>query len=291
MGERRKRRLIDEGLTQEERGIEDARDGEVGEEGEDLEGCAVDEEEEDGEADDVPWNEDEGSDEEDEGAEEVEVDEDEDEEDVDEEDEGDEDEDDEGETAEQDDEDSMDEDDDGSDLSPEGMLDRILSRLAFAIPDGCRVDVTPRNDINGWTDGDSVTITSRAVEELPEGALAALVAHELAHVHMRHIQHRRELAEVVAHSLVGVWRESGAGLVKRIASTVAAAGVSLVAARLYSKLQELGADAGALYLLREAGYTVDDARELEQRLDGESGLLSTHPSQETRLRWLALLED
>ncbi len=284
MSERRKHRLIDEGMTQKERALEDARSGEAGEEDEDLEGCVVDAEDEIGEADAMPWNEDESGDENDEGAEEVEVDEDD--EGVDEIDEEDE----EDEEVEQEDEDSVNEDDDGSDLSPEERLDQVLSRLAFAIPDGCRVDVTPRNDINGWTDGDGVMITSGAIEDLPEGALAALVAHELAHVHMRHIHHRRELAEVVAHSLVGVWRESGWGLGKRIAATVAAAGVSLVATRLYSKLQELGADAGALYLLREAGYTVDDARELEQRLDGEGGLLSTHPSQDTRLRWLNLLD-
>lgn len=44
-------------------------------------------------------------------------------------------------------------------------------------------------------------------------------------------------------------------------------------------------------MLRQGGYTADDARELEQRLEGEGGLLSTHPSQETRLRWLDLLDD
>lgn len=187
--------------------------------------------------------------------------------------------------------DDEEEEDDAVARSPDERLRRVLSRLSFAVPDGCRIRVVPRNDVNGWTDGETVTITSRAAEELPEGALAALVAHELAHVRMRHVQQNRALAEAVLGSFVGVWRASGAGLGEKIVTTVAAAGASFVGSRLYRKLQELSADAGALDLLRQGGYTADDARELEQRLEGEGGLLSTHPSQETRLRWLDLLDD
>lgn len=189
------------------------------------------------------------------------------------------------------DEDDEDDEDDGSELSSEGKLERVLSRLSFAIPEDCTIDVAPRSDINGWTDGETVTVTSGAVEELPEGALAALVAHELAHVHMRHVQHNRALAEGVGLLVAGVWRGSGSGLAGRLVRTVAAAGVSLVSVRLYQKFQELGADAGALYLLQKAGYTANDARELEQRLEGEGGLLATHPSQATRLRLLDVLDD
>lgn len=236
---------------------------------------------------DGPWEEDQGGDEGDEyeeEGEEGEGDEEDEEDEQDEQDEdGDEDDDLEG-------EDEVADEEDDPDLQPEEKLDRVLSRLDFAIPDGCRIEVTERSDINGWTDGEQVTITSGAVEELPEGALAALVAHELAHVHMRHLEHIRALAELAATAVGGVWRESGGGLGKRVLRTAAAAGVSLVGVRFVQRVQEMGADAGALYLLQKAGYTADDARELEQRLQGAGGLLSTHPSQETRLRLLDYLD-
>jgi len=266
VGDRRNDGELRAVAVQEDWGTEGDRDDGLDEQDEALEGWEqdeLDEDEDEGETDDEDEEEDEDYDD---GEEE-----------------------DENEDGDDEDDDDEDEDEDYDDEDGEEVDDEL--DLSFAIPDGCRIEVAPRNEVNGWTDGETVTITSRALEELPEGALAALVAHELAHVQMRHVQHNRALAEAVVESLAGVWRETGAGFGKKVVTTVAAAGASFVGSRLYRKLQELSADAGALDLLRKGGYTAADARELEQRLEGEGGLLSSHPSQETRLRWLDALED
>ncbi len=142
--------------------------------------------------------------------------------------------------------------------------------------------------------GGYIFISRGALQALPsEDALAAILAHEVAHVALRHgldaLSH-----DSVMKSLMKAGREvcvsECGGVVSQLASQLgqqADAVFSTVVEKGYGRSQEYEADAMAVQILKRSGYNphalVDALLALEKRaaLDG-SGMFTSHPGPERR---------
>ena len=125
-----------------------------------------------------------------------------------------------------------------------------------------------------------------------EDAIAAIIAHEIAHIHLQHsvkaIKSSRALNAVLATSKavaegfgLGEITEGFSSAVDEVLNTLVNSG--------YSKAQEYEADKKALGLMHNVGYNpyamADMLEVLRQKSAGATtGFSKTHPSPESRLK-------
>jgi len=161
-------------------------------------------------------------------------------------------------------------------------VNRILSALVINSPrpssyNGYYAAVLDSEEINAFaTPGGHIFITQGLISTVKsEDALAAIIAHELAHIQLRHgmraIRTNRNIED-----WVNQFFSSGS---KVIADKMNAG---------FSQTQEFDADITALSLLVAAGYNtqglIDALTELEKNQSGvRGGFNSTHPSPSSRL--------
>lgn len=129
-----------------------------------------------------------------------------------------------------------------------------------------------------------------------EDELAAVLAHEIAHVALRHgvsSIHSARLTKIASGFLIGAGKMQG-GKTGAFASEFGEAisdmaGILVVSG--YSRTFELQADREARRILALAGYDPDALSSLIARLpspgDEDKGYISTHPDPEFRIRMLA----
>lgn len=187
---------------------------------------------------------------------------------------------------------------------------RVTTRLAAAVPadhDGrpiqWRFSVRPTSGSNAcsWPDG-RVEITSGTLSFVRnEAELAAVAAHEMAHVFRRH--GRQRALETGAVLLGGA--ALGAVLATQDGDTVTAAGVasgavltfSLTALAARQREQEFEADRLSLDLMRRAGYAPGSAVSFWERYAaararhglGQGGWWKAHPPDAARVHLLRQL--
>ncbi|MCG8472419.1 MAG: M48 family metalloprotease [Desulfobacterales bacterium] len=148
--------------------------------------------------------------------------------------------------------------------------------------------------------GGHVFINSGLFEALPnEESLAGIMAHEISHVHSRHISDRIDrskkigvgtLAGVAAGILVGVSGNAAAGGALAVGSLAG----SHSAALSFSREDEMQADQVGMTYLAEAGYGGDDMLTAlktirEKQWFGPAEIptyLSTHPALEDRIAYI-----
>lgn len=119
-----------------------------------------------------------------------------------------------------------------------------------------------------------------------DAQLAAVLAHEIAHVVVRHSAERISQQMAVQAGLLGLGVASGGDYV-RLAQQAATLGVILP----FSRKQESEADTVGLLYMAKAGYNPHAAVELWQNFKEAGGerppqFLSTHPSPESRIEEL-----
>ncbi len=173
-------------------------------------------------------------------------------------------------------------------------LDTYLNKICMALVihssdpvlyNGYHVAVLDSEELNAFsTPGGHILITKGLVRcSNSEDSLAAIIAHELAHIQLKHplkaIKTSRQLAVFSANDEVS--KEE----VKKEAQSVTDALSSG-----YSKQSEFDADAFAVKLLADTGYNpqamVDMLKLLAEHIKGESknsGLRKSHPSPKTRM--------
>jgi predicted Zn-dependent protease len=140
------------------------------------------------------------------------------------------------------------------------------------------------------TPGGFVAVTTgllRAVRS--EDELAAVLAHEVAHVQLGHTMQPVEAARK-QEQLTNVALEGTSDLVHRFFGKVVSAGTDFVVDKGFGKKNELAADALAARILVEAGYDPAALAAFLSRLDGRSaqgGFLSRHPPAAERVAALA----
>ncbi|PWS36704.1 hypothetical protein DFH01_16365 [Falsiroseomonas bella] len=177
------------------------------------------------------------------------------------------------------------------------MLRRVAQRVAEASDPLCqdylgntcrfRVGLARSEDVNAFaTDSNVVGVTSGMLQVVRNDAeLAAVVAHEYGHHLANHIQRagtRTQLGSL-AGAVIGAYLGGD-----QLAQTGAQLGGG--AARLvYSQEEEREADYLAAFMVRRAGYDLDQAGQIWVRLAQASGgaeqpsFLSTHPTGPQRL--------
>jgi len=122
-----------------------------------------------------------------------------------------------------------------------------------------------------------------------EDELAAVLAHEVAHVQLGHTMQPVEAARK-QEQLTGVLLEGTSDLVHAFFGKVVSAGTDFVLDRGFGKKNELAADALAARILAEAGYDPGALSAFLGRLQGASargGFFSRHPPARDRVAALA----
>ena len=124
-----------------------------------------------------------------------------------------------------------------------------------------------------------------------EGGLAAVMAHEVAHVLARHGGERLSQGLVAQMGAVAVQAGMAGSNPTVVRGVMAAYGLGANVGDLlpYSRLQESEADRIGLVLMAEAGYDPREAVHLWERMARENGgrppeFLSTHPSPAQRIQ-------
>ena len=143
-------------------------------------------------------------------------------------------------------------------------------------------DTSP--DINAYATGDSIIMTARMMDYVSDDtALAAVVAHELAHNVLGHRESKGQ--NMLIGALIGAAIDVSIG---GDGSTMDAAAV--VGWNAYSQEYEMEADHVGLYLLARAGYDYHKAGDMQKLLGALSPMDiyvyesdSTHPSSSKRL--------
>lgn len=130
-----------------------------------------------------------------------------------------------------------------------------------------------------------------------EGELASILAHELAHIHARHIQRRSEEGKILsvaalAGMLAGIFLGGGSGAGSALAMGSLAGAQSF--ALKYSRDNESEADQMGFRFLVDAGYPPQDMVNIMRRISQAQWLtnsrlpsyLSTHPALSERIQHL-----
>jgi predicted Zn-dependent protease len=138
--------------------------------------------------------------------------------------------------------------------------------------------------------GGFVAVTTGAIRaSRDEDELAAVVAHEIAHVQLGHamspVERAREQEHLTSTLLAGT-----DDLVHAFFSRAVTAGADFVLDKGYGKVHELEADAMAARVLAGAGYDPQALRRFLSRLQGKAaqgGFFSRHPPASERVAALA----
>jgi len=151
------------------------------------------------------------------------------------------------------------------------------------------------SEVNAWAmPGGKVTIYSGILPiTRNEAGLAAVMAHEVAHVIARHGSERMSqelLTQMGGQALSAVLAsrpEASQALWMKVFGVGTTVGVMLP----YSRLQESEADHLGMIFMAMAGYDPHAAIEVWQRMAQQGGagvpeFLSTHPADQTRIRQL-----
>jgi Zn-dependent protease with chaperone function len=188
-------------------------------------------------------------------------------------------------------------------------VNRICQALVINSPQpeifkGYFVLILDSNEINAFASpGGHIFVTKRLIELCTsEDMLAAVIAHELAHVMLRHsieiINATKFEAEM---SSIADWASSTAGRTSPEAARAAnlrnsvSSTIDALMSNGYSQQQEYNADLEAVVLLASAGYDPKAMRsvlDLLQRSTPQrvSGLYSTHPSPGLRINNIQALQ-
>ncbi|MCL2186088.1 MAG: M48 family metalloprotease [Treponema sp.] len=160
---------------------------------------------------------------------------------------------------------------------------------------GYHVAILDSNEVNAFaTSGGHIFVTRGLINvSKTEDALAGVIAHEVAHIQLRHgvkaIKNNRVTEAILLTATTAVGNALGMNVeelsdvfnesVGEIVQTMVGSG--------YSKEQEYEADIAAMYLMALAGYQpsglLDMLREIDAVHIGSSGFGKTHPAPKQRI--------
>jgi predicted Zn-dependent protease len=178
-------------------------------------------------------------------------------------------------------------------------LNKICNTLVINSPrpdiyKGYHVAILDTQEINAFaTPGGHIFVTRGLIACSPnEDALASVIAHEIAHIQLRHaltsIRNAKYLNAAVSGILAGIGENSStvkelSGIMGDSVNEV----INTMVSNGFSKSQELEADTTALSLLASAGYQpssiLDMLRALQQQTQAGQGFSKTHPSPADRI--------
>ena len=184
----------------------------------------------------------------------------------------------------------------------QAYLNRICKTIVINSPrpdifNGYFIAVLDTDEINAFaTPGGHIFLTRGLIAcASGEDALAAVIAHEVAHIQLQHaltsIRNARYTNAAISGLLAGFDEASG-GDIQELVSIMGESVneiVTTLVVRGFSKSQELEADETALSLLASAGYQPSGMLEMLEALrqrqgnDNRAGFGRTHPSPAERI--------
>jgi predicted Zn-dependent protease len=186
-------------------------------------------------------------------------------------------------------------------------LTRYLNKICLAVVinsrqpvlfNGCHVEILDSDEINAFaTPGGHIFLTRALVECAgSEDALAAVIAHEIAHIQLRHaaeiIENQRLVQDLSAsadRAASIAAREIGAAERAVLFRESVRETVNVLLKNGFTQAQEFDADAAAMALLAGAGYNPQGLIEILKVLDTRQknhpgGFNATHPAPGQRIR-------
>jgi predicted Zn-dependent protease len=161
---------------------------------------------------------------------------------------------------------------------------------------GYSIAILDTAEINAFaTPGGHIFVTRGLIDcASNEDALAGVIAHEIAHIQLRHaltsIRNARYVNAAISGALAGTAEAVGGSNTKELASVMSDSVnevVTNMVVKGFSQTQELEADATALSLLTSAGYQPSGLTEmlqsLKQKQQGSAGFGKTHPTPDARI--------
>jgi len=180
-----------------------------------------------------------------------------------------------------------------------GIAKRLIPQTAVFRKDALdwkwEVNVITSPEVNAWCmPGGKIAVYTGIIEkvQITDDELAAVMGHEMSHALREHSRERasQQMAAGVGASLAGIVADiflPGSG---QLATAGAGAAAQYGGLLPYSRIQETEADRMGVELAARAGYDPRAAIVLWQKMAKLSGgsappqLLSTHPSNETRIK-------
>ena len=180
-----------------------------------------------------------------------------------------------------------------------GIAKRLIPQTAVFRKDALdwkwEVNVITSPEVNAWCmPGGKIAVYTGIIEkvQITDDELAAVMGHEMSHALREHSRERasQQVAAGVGASLAGIVADiflPGSG---QLATAGAGAAAQYGGLLPYSRIQETEADRMGVELAARAGYDPRAAIVLWQKMAKLSGgsappqLLSTHPSNETRIK-------
>jgi predicted Zn-dependent protease len=160
---------------------------------------------------------------------------------------------------------------------------------------GYHVSILNSPDLNAFaTAGGHIFICRGLLEALTtEDALAAVLAHEIAHIQLNHsaelinyMRVTRDLSNEADRAAAIATREASLSERKMLFDNAVREMVTTLVVNGYTREQEFQADSYALKLLASAGYSpisLTEVLAILQRTGGTSGYNGTHPSPDLRI--------
>ncbi|MCL1815231.1 MAG: M48 family metalloprotease [Treponema sp.] len=182
----------------------------------------------------------------------------------------------------------------------QNYLNKICSTITINSPkpniyNGYHVAILNTNEINAFaTPGGHIFVTRGLIAcASSEDALASVIAHEVAHIQLRHaltsIRNARYVNAAISGILTGVGESIG-GTTKEKTSIMKDSVNEMITTMVvngFSSNQELEADITALELLASAGYQPSGLVEmldvLKEKQQGGQGFGKTHPTPDVRI--------
>ena len=142
-----------------------------------------------------------------------------------------------------------------------------------------------KSEINAFTDGSNIFITTGMLKFATDEELALVIAHELAHCFETHVDKKR--ANSVLGQLVGTFFDVMVGRTFGDQTDEYSRAGAQIGAGAFSQPFELEADYVGLYLLARAGYPTKDAAAFWRKMAARAPLASntftgTHPPSAER---------
>ena len=172
-------------------------------------------------------------------------------------------------------------------------INKICSAITVNSPrpdvfNGYHAAILDSNEINAFaTSGGHIFVTRGLISAAKsEDALAAIIAHEIAHIQLQHgikaIRTAR-ITQALTTTAIGMTVNELTGIFSEAAGEI----VSALVNNGYSQTQEFDADSTAMGLLASAGYNplglIDMLRALSAVQTGSSGFGKTHPTPAQRI--------
>jgi hypothetical protein len=163
-------------------------------------------------------------------------------------------------------------------------VDEIADAIQEVSGTNYPINILDTNEIQGYTDGESIVLTQGLIDKCNTDELAFVIAHEVVHNVQNHIGDSAQLAQRYIKSIDDIVYNGKSGI-KVLLGMIAMGTIGSLHYFKKSRDHERESDALAKKIVIEAGYSPRGGVTFLQRFSGKGGgWFDSHPSNEERIR-------